>query len=211
MLDSEEALKDLILKSGIGTESDGSRQLQTYLALLTKWNARISLTSSTEWAVVGPLFHEGLWAAKFYPADAVHHLDIGSGAGFPALLLKILRPGILLDLVESRAKKGIFLETAAAALGLKGIRVHAMRLQTFLRQSHPDQSWDCISWKALKLSREDLCMLLDRSHARTQFWIFHGLELAVEDPSFMEKHLRLLKTERFTGKSLWSLSIYLPR
>lgn len=211
MPESEEALKGLIQEAGIDLDSYPSRLLQTYFALLKKWNSRINLTSSTDWEVMGPLFREALWAVKLYPKGAMRHLDIGSGAGFPAMLLKILRPDIRLDLVESREKKGIFLETAANALKLEGIRVHSKRLKEFLQSGVPSESWDCISWKALKLSNDDLRIILNHAGATTQLWIFHGNELAVEDPSVLERHCRLLRTERFSDKKFWALSIYLPK
>jgi 16S rRNA (guanine527-N7)-methyltransferase len=211
MPESEEALKALIQESGIGLDSDTSRQLQTFLSLLKKWNSRMNLTSGTRWDVVGPLFQEGIWAANLYPKDAMRHLDIGSGAGFPAILLKILNARLRLDLVESRKKRAIFLETAAHALKLGGICVHAMRLQDFMQQTRPDETWDCISWKALKLSSGDLRMLLEHVGAATQLWMFHGNELAVEDSAVLDRHFRLLRTEKFPGRKLWALSIYLRR
>jgi 16S rRNA (guanine527-N7)-methyltransferase len=211
MPESEDALQMLIRDSGIAPDSEISRRLQTYLELLKKWNSRINLTSSTDWNAIGPFFQEGLWASKLYTDDAVRHLDIGSGAGFPAVLLKILKPQIQLDLVESRAKKGIFLETVASALKSGGIRVHAMRLQAFLQQNGRNQFWDCISWKGLKLSNSDLQMLLAHARAATQFWMFHGSELAVEEPTAIERYFRHFRTERLSGRRLWALSIYLPK
>jgi 16S rRNA (guanine(527)-N(7))-methyltransferase RsmG len=211
MPESEKALKLLIQESGIATDPVVPMQLQAYLALLIKWNSRINLTSSTEWDVVGPLFQEGIWASRLYADHADHHLDIGSGAGFPAVVLKILKARIRLDLVESRTKKGIFLETAVDVLGLSGIRVHSMRIQKFLQQCDPKKTWDCISWKALKLSNNDIRMLLAHAGAATQFWMFHGGELAVEEPAMMDQYFRLYRTERFPGRMLWSLSIYLPK
>ena len=194
-----------------GTNSEKSAQLHAYLALLTRWNSRFNLTSSDSWGVLGPLFQEGIWASKFYPENAVHHLDIGSGAGFPAMLLKILKPAMNLDLVESRAKKGVFLETTADTLGLSGVHVHSMRLQTFLQQSDPQKLWDCISWKALKLGGQDIGMLLAHAGADTQFWMFHGSEPAVEAPALVDQHFRLHCSERFFGRKLWNLASYLPK
>lgn len=211
MPESGEALRALIQEAGFDLDSDPSRLLQIYFALLEKWNSRINLTSSTDWEVMGPLFREALWAARLYPKDAIRHLDIGSGAGFPAILLKILKPKIRLDLVESREKKGIFLETAANAMKLEGIRVHSKRLKDFLQSRDLNENWDCISWKALKLSNDDLRIILSHTIKTTQLWIFHGSELAVEDPLVLEKHCRLLRTERFSDKKFWSLSIYLPK
>lgn len=211
MAEAADELNRLLSESGIALDSGITRQLQTYLALLEKWNSRINLTSASEWNVVGPLFQEGIWASTMYPEDTSNHLDIGSGAGFPAMVIRILRPNIQLDLVESRAKKVIFLETLANALQLNRIRVHAMRLQAFLRQDNRNKAWNCISWKGLKLSGDDLRLLLEHANAATQFWMFHGSELAVEEPETFDRYFRLARTERFPGRTLWALSIYLPK
>ena len=208
---SPEALKLLLMESGIPLASETGLQLTTYLALLEKWNPRINLTSSTEWRVIGPMFCEGIWASKFYPPLAVAHLDIGSGAGFPALLLKMLNPRINLELVESREKKGQFLETAAHALGLTGIQVHHARLADYLRRRGERDGWDCVSWKALKLCTEDLLQLHARGGGRTEFWMFHGLEPAVEAAEELEKNFALVRTERVPCTRGSNLSIYRPR
>lgn len=208
---SPEALKLLLMESGIPLASETGLQLRTYLALLEKWNVRVNLTSSTEWRVIGPMFREGIWASKFYSPSAVAHLDIGSGAGFPALLLKMLNPQIELELVESREKKGQFLETAAHALGLSGIQVHHARLCDYLRRCEEREGWDCISWKALRLSTEDLLQLHARGRGRTEFWMFHGLEPAVEAAEELEKNFDLVRTERVPCRRDSNLSIYRPR
>ena len=211
MAESADELKKLLGESGIAWHTEIATQLRAYLTLLEKWNARINLTSATEWNVVGPLFQEGIWASKMYPEDTSNHLDIGSGAGFPAMIIRILRPKMLLDLIESRSKKGIFLETLASALQLGGVHVHALRLQAFLQHSDRNKAWNCISWKGLKLSDDDLRLLLEHANATTQFWMFHGSELAVEDPEIFDQYFRLLRTEMFPGRKLWALSIYLPK
>ncbi len=69
MAEAADELKKLLGESGIALNSEIAKQLQTYLALLEKWNSRINLTSATEWNVVGPLFQEGIWASKMYPED----------------------------------------------------------------------------------------------------------------------------------------------
>jgi 16S rRNA (guanine527-N7)-methyltransferase len=211
MAESADELKKLLGESEIALNSKMAKQLRTYLALLEKWNSRINLTSATDWNVVGPLFQEGIWASKIYPEDTSHHLDIGSGAGFPAMVIRILRLNMQLDLVESRGKKGIFLETLANALQLGSIHVHAMRLQAFLQQSDRNKVWNCISWKGLKLGSDDLKLLLEHANADTQFWMFHGSELAAEEPEIFDQYFRLARTERFPGRKLWALSIYLPK
>jgi 16S rRNA (guanine527-N7)-methyltransferase len=56
-------------------------------------------------------------------------LDLGSGPGFPGLVIAALRPNMPVVLVESRARRAAFLETAIAALGLRKCRVEAKRLE----------------------------------------------------------------------------------
>lgn len=207
-METGEALKRLLELSQIPLASEAARQLQEYLALLEKWNARINLTSSTEWRVVGPMFQEAIWAAKLYPAGVLCHLDIGSGAGFPALLLKILNPDMELEMIESREKKSHFLETAAHQLGLHGVGVHRARLSDFLRNCDGAKHWDCVSWKALKLSAEDLMQLHARGRQNTQFWMFHGRQPAWEETRGVRQRFSLIREEKVPGMKEWYLSIY---
>jgi 16S rRNA (guanine(527)-N(7))-methyltransferase RsmG len=202
-------LKQLFRKSGIALNSHVSQQLLIYLALLEKWNERINLSSSTDWPVIGAFFQEGIWSSSFYPSDAVFHLDIGSGAGFPALIIRILIPHIRLEMVESRAKKTAFLETVVNELNLNGTDVYHARLDEHLRRS--TKVWDCITWKGLKLCDRDLVQLCAHSHPQTQFWMFHGKEMSVENPKTLLHRFRLLRRERFPARKGWVLSVFTPR
>jgi 16S rRNA (guanine(527)-N(7))-methyltransferase RsmG len=206
---SEDALNQLLRESSIASGSGTARRLTGYLALLEKWNLRINLTSTTDWRVIGPMFREAIWASGRYPSGAVSHLDIGSGAGFPALLLKILISRIELEMVEGREKKTQFLETAVHALGMRGVQVHHAFLSDHLR-GNSGKKWDCISWKALKLGSEDILHLHAHTHPSTQIWMFHGKRPAVEEPESIEQKFKLLQTERIPGTRESSLSIYRP-
>jgi len=208
---SQDGLMQLLTESGIAGESNSAHRLLEYYALLEKWNSRINLTASTEWLDIKPLFLEGIWASQLYPPDALFHLDIGTGAGFPAVILGILVPRIHLEMVESRVKKGVFLETVVQALRMNQARVHQNRLDAFLRHGGDNTVWDCITWKGLKLRAKDLLRLRARTHPRTEFWMFHGGKPAMEEPEMIEANLRLLRNERFPFRNQWNLSIYLPR
>jgi 16S rRNA (guanine527-N7)-methyltransferase len=72
--------------------------------------------------------------------NCCHVLDIGSGAGFPALPLKIWAPAIRLTLIESNHKKATFLREAARALTLTNINVITDRAETYAKQiqAHPE-------------------------------------------------------------------------
>lgn len=207
-MESGDLLKLLLNEGGIGTESDKTRKLLKYLELLEKWNDRVNLTASTEWRSLKPLFLEGIWAAKMYAPETEAHLDIGSGAGFPAIILRILLPRMDLELVESRGKKASFLETVIHTLGLKNALVASERLETMLQRRDSNKIWDCISWKGVKLSTRDLLGLKQHAKEHTQFWMFHGSEVAAEDPEAMKRHFRLIRRENCPHRKGWRLSIY---
>ena len=200
------SLEELLRRAGIPHESKPAQQLGLFVTLLIKWNARINLTGSTEWKGIGPLFEEAIWAARLYPEDAVTHLDIGSGAGFPALPLRMLLPQMHLDMVESRTKRSLFLESAVHELGLENTHVINDRLDTFLAAR--EGSWDCVSWKAIKLGARDVCALAIRATERTRFWMFHGKEPAVEDVGALEEILTLERWEACPAKKGWWFSVY---
>jgi 16S rRNA (guanine(527)-N(7))-methyltransferase RsmG len=211
IVESITGLKSLIKQFGLSVDSQRADQLFKYLALLIKWNARINLTAATDWAALEPLFREGIWASKIYPVQALFHLDIGTGAGFPAIVLKILNPGIRLEMIESRTRKGAFLETVVHTLGLNESYVHINRLDAFLKNTESNQSWDCITWKGLKLCSSDLAELQRHAHSSTQFWMFHGKEQAVENPNTMERFFTRLRSETLSTMKEWHLSVFLIR
>ena len=209
-MESAEGLKRLLNESGVSVESDCARQMLQYLSLLEKWNSRINLTSARDWDALEALFREAVWASGMYPSAARTHLDIGSGAGFPAIILRILNPGIQLEMVESRGKKAAFLETLFHALNLNEARVYPERLGMFLSRSDRTRVWDCISWKGLRLNSHDLLQLRKHTQTHTQLWMFHGKYPAIEDPAAMKPVFKLIRREKFPAREESYLSIYLP-
>ncbi len=109
-------------------------QVSAYLDLLLRWNARINLTAVRDAeSIVTRHFGESFFAARqLFPADAdLRAIDLGSGAGFPGLPLKIFAPGLALTLIESSQKKAAFLKEAVRALTLTGVDVFASRGEDF--------------------------------------------------------------------------------
>jgi 16S rRNA (guanine(527)-N(7))-methyltransferase RsmG len=208
-LHSAKYLKDLLEKAGYVRGSEPVLKILRYLELLEKWNRRINLTSSTQSEVIRALLSESIWAAGLYPAGNSYHLDIGSGAGFPALIMRILNRGMRLDLVESRGKKAAFLETVIQELGLTETQVFNTRLQDYLKICSRDL-WDCISWKGVKLSDDDLSLLAQMSKVDTRFWLFHGEQLPLEKPEDAGRWLQFLMRKDFPGKRGWHISEYQP-
>jgi 16S rRNA (guanine527-N7)-methyltransferase len=95
-------------------------QLAVYLELLLKWNARTNLTAIREpEEMVRRHFGESLFCGLHLPAEATTVLDLGSGAGFPGLPIRLLRPELRVTLAESQHKKASFLREAVRVLGLE--------------------------------------------------------------------------------------------
>ncbi|MBI1739571.1 MAG: 16S rRNA (guanine(527)-N(7))-methyltransferase RsmG [Candidatus Koribacter versatilis] len=123
------------------------RQISTYIDLLLRWNARINLTAVRHPdEIVTRHFGESLFLARhLFPGEkhvgtaapgcpaersSAAVLDIGSGAGFPGLPLKIWAPAISLTLVESNHKKAAFLREVIRALTLTDVNVITARAET---------------------------------------------------------------------------------
>ena len=113
-------------------------QMLTYLDLLLHWNTRINLTAirSAEECITRH-FGESLYLSRFV---ALHGrlLDIGSGAGFPGLALKIVWPQLAVTLLEPTTKKRAFLKEVARVCRMESVEVRPERLEQFAREgSHP--------------------------------------------------------------------------
>ncbi|MBZ5538972.1 MAG: 16S rRNA (guanine(527)-N(7))-methyltransferase RsmG [Acidobacteriia bacterium] len=108
----------------IAASSQQIEQVLLYLKLLLKWNDKVNLT-----AIRDPLeilhrhFCESMFAAENVPIERGRLADVGSGAGFPGLPLKIMRPELEIFLIESNLKKATFLAEVIRELALVKTRV----------------------------------------------------------------------------------------
>ncbi|MFZ5452711.1 MAG: 16S rRNA (guanine(527)-N(7))-methyltransferase RsmG [Thermodesulfobacteriota bacterium] len=103
-------------------------QFRLYLEELQRWNARVNLTGlTTEQDIISKHFLDSLAVLPFL-GEAASLADLGSGAGFPGLALKLARPEMTLTLVEARAKKAAFLEYLVSLLKIEGVKVVQVHL-----------------------------------------------------------------------------------
>ncbi len=112
--------------------------ISRYIDILIRWNERTNLTSIREPEdMVRRHFGESLFAAThLLESDSKRSvIDVGSGAGFPGLPLKIFAPGIGLTLIESQNKKSTFLREVVRALGLSGVEVYLGRAECYERKA----------------------------------------------------------------------------
>lgn len=141
-------------------------KFRAYLTLLEKWQARINLVANSTLAEAWQrhILDSGQLAA-FYPPQTKNIMDVGSGAGFPGLVLAIMG-GVTVDLVESDQRKAVFLSTVIRELDLPA-KVHNQRIETL-----PQLLPDVITARALapvpkllklienQLSPESVCLFL---------------------------------------------------
>ena len=105
-------------------------QIQDYIKILVTWNDKINLT-----AIRDPLeilyrhFCESMFAGSSVPIERGRLADVGTGAGFPGLPLKILRPALQVFLIESNLKKAAFLAEVIRVLGLREAQVMVRRYE----------------------------------------------------------------------------------
>jgi len=142
-----------------GLTLDGRQlgQFEEYYRLLIAANERVSLTSVTDYeevqrrhfgeslAVAAALFRAGVLA----PGQAARAIDLGAGAGFPGLPIKIAHPALRLTLLESAAKKTAFLEEVVERLALADVAVVTGRAESAAREPDHREAYDLALARAL--------------------------------------------------------------
>jgi 16S rRNA (guanine527-N7)-methyltransferase len=150
------------------------QHISTYIDILLHWNARINLTAiRSEEEIVTRHFGESLFAArhlfpKIYPVSSVPPVvkdfdfaaarlaDLGSGAGFPGIPIKLWAPQISVTLIESNHKKATFLREVARSLTLTDINIQNTRAEAL-----PPSSFDVVTLRAVERLHEVLPVAAD--------------------------------------------------
>ncbi len=121
---------------GVRLTAVQQEQFSHYLSLLMEWNGQMNLTAVREpSAIEGRHFLDSLTCAPLMgDLSGLRLIDIGTGAGFPGLPLKILYPELRLTLVESVGKKANFLRAVTDALSLRDVTVLQERAEVLGQQ-----------------------------------------------------------------------------
>ena len=110
-------------------------KFERYLELLIEWNEKFNLTAITDpAAIITHHFDDSLALVKHIDFNAIHcTADVGTGAGFPGIPLKILFPHLTMILIEVNNKKRTFLEHIIKELALEHVIIYPLEWRTFLR------------------------------------------------------------------------------
>lgn len=126
-------------------------QLVAYADEMGKWEANLTAITEPE-AIEVKHFLDSMSLLHYLKIDRNARIaDIGTGAGFPGLVMKIIRPDLTVTLIESVAKKTAFLEHMIQLLGLKGIEVLRARAEEVGQHNDYREQYDWVVARAVAI------------------------------------------------------------
>ncbi|WP_017725806.1 16S rRNA (guanine(527)-N(7))-methyltransferase RsmG [Halalkalibacterium ligniniphilum] len=222
---SKAQFEQLVGEKGFSLSPQQLEQFRLYFQLLVEWNEKMNLTAITdEDGVYLKHFYDSVSACFFYDFSTIKNLiDVGAGAGFPSIPIKILFPELQVNIVDSLNKRIGFLQHLADTLGLKGVAFYHDRAETFGQKKEHRQQYDLVIARAVARMSvlSELCLplvkvggtfvamkgagakeeLADAKHALqvlgAQVEDVHAFQLPIEES---ERHILIMKKEKGTPK-----------
>lgn len=147
---SVEWLSKNLSEHGIELSETQKEQFQTYYQLLVEWNEKMNLTSITEeHDVYLKHFYDSITPSFYYDFDGELSIcDVGAGAGFPSIPLKIVFPELKVTIVDSLNKRIQFLNHLAAELGLQDVSFVHDRAESYGKGAYRE-SYDIVTARAV--------------------------------------------------------------
>ena len=126
-------------------------KFEIFYNMVVEWNEKINLTAITEekdFAIKHVIDSLTLWDEKKF-ADVKNFIDVGTGAGFPAVPIKIFKPNLEVVLLDSLAKRVEFLKKVCAELNLEKIIFLHGRAEDFAKQKNFREQFDLVTARAV--------------------------------------------------------------
>ncbi|MBU9710618.1 16S rRNA (guanine(527)-N(7))-methyltransferase RsmG [Evansella tamaricis] len=148
---NEVEFRDALLDKGIELSDIQMNQFQQYFFMLVDWNQRMNLTAITEKKEVYLKHFYDSISVSFYHdfTSPMRIVDVGAGAGFPSLPLKICFPDLNVTIVDSLNKRITFLNALAENLKLKNVAFYHDRAETFGQNKNHREIYDLVLARAV--------------------------------------------------------------
>ena len=150
-------IKEIFTENGIIITEEQEEMLQLYYEILVEWNVKMNLTAITEYkdVILKHFLDSALILKSEYFINRKHAsvLDIGTGAGFPGIVLAILCPQYTFTLVDSLMKRIEFLHIIKKELKLNHVSLYHGRAEDFAKPGQLREQYDlCVSRAVANLS-----------------------------------------------------------
>ena len=151
---------------------------ETYYNNLITWNERFNLTAITDRKdVMVKHFADSVSAERYFPHGA-SVVDVGSGAGFPAIPLKIVRPDLEITMLEALNKRVSFLSDTLATLDLRGRALHLRAEEAAYGSMR--ESFDVATARAVTNTKQLVQYLLPLVKVGGRAVLYKGADVAAE-------------------------------
>ena len=143
--------QSMLEEKGISLSSQQLQQFERYYEILVEWNEKMNLTAITEKEdVYLKHFYDSVSAAFYVDFTEVQSLcDVGAGAGFPSIPLKICFPHLHISIVDSLNKRITFLNHLSDELGLENTNFYHDRAETFGKNKAHREKYDMVTARAV--------------------------------------------------------------
>ncbi|QMS85032.1 16S rRNA (guanine(527)-N(7))-methyltransferase RsmG [Candidatus Xianfuyuplasma coldseepsis] len=192
-----EQFQHMLEECGIQLSPKQEQQFAHYYNLLMEWNSKLNLTSITEKEEVYlKHFYDSICLTKAISLSNQTILDVGSGAGFPSIPLKIIFPDLQITIIDALQKRVRFLHELTDTLGISVELIHG-RAEEFSRR----ETYDIVTARAVSNLRM-LCELC------IPFVKHHGVFLAMKGPGYQEEVIDSKNTIQILGGTLEDTILY---
>jgi 16S rRNA (guanine527-N7)-methyltransferase len=179
---------------GIEVKPESAAKMVLHLEMLLEWNRKINLTAlKNSQDIVILHFLDSLTVFRVIPRGLpLSILDVGSGAGFPGVVIRTAEEAFNVTLLDRDPKRIVFLKYVATALGLQGTRFLNSSYKSLITDQNPP-SYDILVSRAFSSSPE----LLDSLHSLLKP---HGMLVRMAGPASVNKDFHL---EHFVYEKHW--------
>lgn len=180
-------LKTALLEQNIELPENFFYNIQKYKEHLFKWNKIHNLTGAKDEKTIDEFIYDSIFPVTFLP-KCKNLLDIGTGAGFPGLILAMGLPETKVTLVEPLAKRASFLQFIKADLGLENVKVVQKRVEKM-----PSEIFELVTSRAVIETKMLLELSKNFRNEHSMLLFYKGEKVYDEVPNGL-KH-KIIKTQ----------------